>query len=78
MSGANVSRAALTAEDVRDAIDEANAVAAQTKCSCDVAIAVVDESVLRFDWYRCRMCFGLVSRIRLVEGTAHLRTGTLQ
>lgn len=62
---------------VRDAIEEANAVAAQAKCTCPHSVAIYDESVFWLQWWRCRMCLGLVARTRLAEGTATLLDGTI-
>ena len=68
----------LTREDVEDAIFDMMEVAAMPKCSCDMSIAIYDPSVAMYDWWRCKMCFGLVSEARLVEGTAVKLDGTIQ
>lgn len=68
----------LNIDDIEDVIAEMNRVADQPKCACKMGMGLLDESIRQFMWWRCKVCAGLISEVRVVEGTAIVVTGTVQ
>ena len=68
----------MTPELVMDVIAEMQEIASQPKCNCAIGVGKPEDALMMTDWTRCKVCGGLVSRVRYVEGTAVLVDGTIQ